>query len=416
MSSVGNNSKRSGSWSSGKTNSDSVSPKLANKLSALPTDLQLLTMSFIPMSRLSSIPKSITDVIESRYRKPDMEIVKLSDGSVETLYRGKLHSFDDKPARDYAPGKPGRKEWWKDGVMHRDNAPALIDDGKSELAPSEHVVEAWCRRGRLHRGGDNPAVIMSDGTQKWFVNGTKHRSGDKPAVVGANGYLEWAIKGKTHRSGDQPAIIDNGTYKWYSHGIIHRENDMPAIIKMKNTEEDEKFSNGVCCLQWYKHGNLHRDNDKPALIDTVEREMGWYVNGNPSRVNNMFAKIQLYKNRIVLEWFKRGEYHRTDGPAYISTNKAVTSGSILWHINDSLSREDGPAVITNDEMRWCIDDVDQPEPAGMTDERKAAIRKAEFQAIRPMCQKIFRSFNSMVKLYSPPELFNNLTEKFSQSQ
>lgn len=39
-------------------------------------------------------------------------------------------------------------------------------------------------------------------------------------------------------------------------------------------------------------------------------------------------------------WYKNGEYHREDGPAFIGVN-----GRKEWYLNDKLHREDGPAII-----------------------------------------------------------------------
>ena len=39
---------------------------------------------------------------------------------------------------------------------------------------------------RLHRDGDKPAMIFTDGSKSWYKNGQRHREGDEPAVIYAN--------------------------------------------------------------------------------------------------------------------------------------------------------------------------------------------------------------------------------------
>ena len=55
----------------------------------------------------------------------------------------------------------GNKEWWFNGVLHREN--------------------------------DLPAVIWANGTNKWYFNGLCHRE-NGPAIEYANGTKEWYLK------------------------------------------------------------------------------------------------------------------------------------------------------------------------------------------------------------------------------
>ena len=74
----------------------------------------------------------------------------------------------------------------------------------------------WYRNGRIHRDGDKPAIVGSDGGYKaWYKNGLLHRDNDKPAIEYANGDRLWYQNGNVHRDGDQPAIICNGDKFWY---------------------------------------------------------------------------------------------------------------------------------------------------------------------------------------------------------
>jgi hypothetical protein len=102
------------------------------------------------------------------------------------------------------------------------------------------------------------------------LNGMFHRDEDLPAQywydsIGVNQI--WYKYGKIHRNGDQPAIIDsNGNKTWYWIGMRHRENDLPAMV----------CANGEQC--WYVHGALHRDNGLPAIV-TASGVKYWYYNG-----------------------------------------------------------------------------------------------------------------------------------------
>jgi hypothetical protein len=56
--------------------------------------------------------------------------------------------------------------------------------------------------------------------------------------------------------------------------------------------------------------------------------------------------MEEYKN-------KKGEYHRVDGPAFISANGTYKE----WRINDELHREDGPAFIYGDYKIYFINGI-----------------------------------------------------------
>ena len=77
------------------------------------------------------------------------------------------------------------------------------------------------------------------GHQYWFKNGLYHRK-NGPAIIYSHGTKLWYYEGKLHRE-DGPAI-ENGVYQtWYWHGKIHRV-DGPAIIH--DDGEKEWWKNG----------------------------------------------------------------------------------------------------------------------------------------------------------------------------
>ena len=79
--------------------------------------------------------------------------------------------------------------------------------------------------GLLHRDGDLPAVINTDGSQHWFINGFRHRDDDQPAAIYTSesyyngGHQYWFINGELHRDNNQPAVIyGDGSKEWYVGG------------------------------------------------------------------------------------------------------------------------------------------------------------------------------------------------------
>jgi hypothetical protein len=75
------------------------------------------------------------------------------------------------------------------------------------------------KNGEYHRDGDEPAVILADGSRYWYKDGKYHRDGDEPAVILADGSRYWYKDGKWHRDGDEPAVIlADGTKEWWKNG------------------------------------------------------------------------------------------------------------------------------------------------------------------------------------------------------
>jgi len=71
----------------------------------------------------------------------------------------------------------GAKCWYKNGLLHRDNGPAII---------YLNGTEYWFQNDKLHRI-DGPAAICADGTECWYQNGKCHRE-DGPAIIYPDGY------------------------------------------------------------------------------------------------------------------------------------------------------------------------------------------------------------------------------------
>ena len=97
---------------------------------------------------------------------------------------------------------------------------------------------------KIHRGGDLPAEIWTNGSKYWYKDGWKHRDGDEPAEIWSDGARMWYKDGKPHRDGDKPAEIwKDGTRIWYKDGVIHRAGGEPAIVCVASGHQ-----------YWYQNG------------------------------------------------------------------------------------------------------------------------------------------------------------------
>jgi len=70
---------------------------------------------------------------------------------------------------------------------------------------------------------------------------------------------------------------------------------------------------------------------------------------------------------VCTVWYKNGQRHRENGPAYISHSSPVWSmddrlrfdmyppGSQLWYYRGKIHRLDGPAVVDGANVYWYVD-------------------------------------------------------------
>ena len=80
---------------------------------------------------------------------------------------------------------------------------------KNGLHINEHGTKRWYKNGLLHRD-DGPAVIWSDGRQEWWKDGNWHRD-DGPAVICTSGTHYWYKDGKSYI----PTAHELMTWKMY---------------------------------------------------------------------------------------------------------------------------------------------------------------------------------------------------------
>lgn len=78
----------------------------------------------------------------------------------------------------------GKKMWLRDGVLHRDDGPAV---------EKANGTKEWYVAGKLHRV-NGPAVECLNGNKYWNINGYLHRE-DGPAIEWANGEVYWYLYG-----------------------------------------------------------------------------------------------------------------------------------------------------------------------------------------------------------------------------
>jgi hypothetical protein len=125
-------------------------------------------------------------------------------------YISKIYTIDGLRIKDLRviSHERGESLIWDCVILHRYDGPTVIW--------ANGCID-WYFNGKLHREGDEPAVIDSDGTQYWIKHGLQHRDGG-PAKIQTNGYQAWAQYGETHRE-DGPAIIwDDGKEDWVMRG------------------------------------------------------------------------------------------------------------------------------------------------------------------------------------------------------
>jgi hypothetical protein len=139
------------------------------------------------------------------------------------------------------------------------NADVILTDEQIEKFKSQGIkikllethtdidgVQKWYKNGKLHRDGDQPAVITRpvNGDQYWYQDGKRHRDGDKPAMILLSiGSRGWYQNGKQHRDNGPSRTFADGTEFWYQNGKQHRD-DGPAVT----------YANGT--QRWYHNGVL----------------------------------------------------------------------------------------------------------------------------------------------------------------
>ena len=79
------------------------------------------------------------------------------------------------------------KKWYKNGLVHRRDLPAIENFGgrcDCDMVFAEYAggIKLWYINGKLHRDYDLPAVEHICGTKEWYQYGRLHRDNDLPAI------------------------------------------------------------------------------------------------------------------------------------------------------------------------------------------------------------------------------------------
>ena len=109
----------------------------------------------------------------------------------------------------------GYKTWYKNGIEHRENGPAV---------ECINGTKKWFINGKYHRE-DGPALEYADGRKEWYKEGLRHRL-DGPAREYADGYKGYWLNNERHRE-DGPAIeYANGDKEYWLNGVEVKEKDV----------------------------------------------------------------------------------------------------------------------------------------------------------------------------------------------
>lgn len=189
---------------------------------------------------------------------------------VSWLFGNQYKRIDNGPGKEiFAHKVLVMQEWFKGGLLHRDDLPAQITETKS----------SWYQEGLLHRVG-KPAVEYISGQSEWYLNGKHHRD-NGPAIDHPEHRQVWYQHGRLHRA-DGPAVVyKHGLQEWWLDGVPTRNDDEPQEISDKH-------------VAWKNEKNQFHKLDGPAVV---------YSNGRK-------------------EWFQNGKRHREGGPAIEYSNKS----------------------------------------------------------------------------------------------
>lgn len=82
-------------------------------------------------------------------------------------------------------------------------------------------VERWLYKGRMHSVDDRPSMIIKDGVElRWHKMGDPHRDGDKPAIYNTLTEKQSFYKhGVLHNHKGPAKVFPDGSVEWWWEGI-----------------------------------------------------------------------------------------------------------------------------------------------------------------------------------------------------
>ena len=117
-------------------------------------------------------------------------------------------------------------------VLHRENKPAIHG----------HNIEEYWENGQIVSRGNSPSIIAPN-VQIWYNDSNEiHRDGDLPAMLYTDGTKVYYQHGQIHRLGDLPAIETSANKEYWSRNLINRQDNKPSIIMMNGTEHFYRHS------------------------------------------------------------------------------------------------------------------------------------------------------------------------------
>ena len=282
---------------------------------------------------------------------------KFPYGATNYNSRGELHDYvDENGVHQPAINEPYRKEYYKNGKLHRDDD----EPAKTEIGGDIKIL-AHYKNGELHRDGDLPAkyVTGSDAiNDEYYYGGMLHRANNKPSVLIKNrdgdtiekyhyagllhrtdgaavtvknkdsSLVEHRIFGKlTSPDANTPArhainyrnngAVENSEIYTDSKGDVHRDGDLPALVSNKKHFDGAETT----VEQYYKNGLLHRQNGQPAYIkhdkpkyggETIEKQ--WSENGHPIESESIPFREFTKKGKLIKQEFN---HNNPDKPTEI---------------------------------------------------------------------------------------------------
>ena len=163
--------------------------------------------------------------------------------------------------------KNGSKEYFKDGLLHNENG---------------------------------PAIDYINGDKAWFINGVKHRT-DGPAVDYYNGYKVWYNNGIIHRSDGPAWIWSDGKEEYFINGREYKKKEYLRRIKMKELFEQAKIE--LDSMNNEEKLMLVGGIDNRGIESMTQR---WYA---PDRLRNNSALSELASIVLMFDNLLRDFYN-----------------------------------------------------------------------------------------------------------
>lgn len=208
--------------------------------------------------------------------------------------------------------------FYKDGIIHRDDGPAVIWPDNLPNEKYEHYLnfKYFNSNSMISYEYDNPDNPGEGGDLITF----KETFPPKEILVDKNyssGFTFQKVN-DFYKYEDVPPKYHGGM-AWLKDGELHNENS-PAIVLNSGS------------IFWLKNGLLHRDNDKPAIeyVGDWGTRQEFFIYGERHRENNP-AIIEP----CGIHYFKNNEYHNENGPA-ITMEK---TGNIYYLEGKELTEE-----------------------------------------------------------------------------